>query len=124
MVCLLVVACSGSGPQSAESTDPASSQPVAESEPPLTQESASPSDVDFSAIQAQGDAATERANQCMEERGFVVERFPNGESSIEIPPGPDGDALLLDTWEECAELAGFPEPVVFSADDLSRMYDL
>ncbi|USQ81791.1 hypothetical protein NF556_09135 [Ornithinimicrobium faecis] len=124
LVALLLVACSGPDPQSAELTGPASSTPVVESEPAVTQESASSDDVDFSAIQAQGDAAVERSNQCMEERGFFITRFPNGESEIGVPPGPGGEEDLLRNWEECDELAGFPEPVVFSDDDLSRMYDM
>lgn len=31
---------------------------------------------------------------------------------------------MLENWRECEELAGFPEPSVFSDEDLSRMYDL
>lgn len=124
LISLLLVGCSGPGSQFAEPTGPASLPRVAESHPAGTQESASPSDADFSAIQAQGNAAVERSNQCMEERGFVVTRFPNGESEIDVPPGPGGEEDLLRNWEECDQLAGFPEPVVFSEDDLSRMYDL
>lgn len=124
LVCLLVTACSGAEPQSIQPAGEASQPSTPDAGPGPSPESASPSDVDFSAIQAQGDAAVERSNQCMEERGFVVTRFPNGESQIASPPGPDGEENLLRNWEECDDLAGFPEPVVFSDEDLSRMYDL
>lgn len=75
-------------------------------------------------MQEEGAAANERSLDCLEERGFVVTRFHGGESSIEIPPGPDGERQLLDAWEECDAAAGYPEVVPFSDKELSKMYDL
>lgn len=81
--------------------------------------------VDRKAEQAAGELAQEQIAECMRERGFVVGQDAQGRAtSYEIPPGPDGDAQLLDALAECQEGVTLPSHVPASDEELSGLYDL
>lgn len=80
--------------------------------------------VDRQAEQAAGELAQERIAECMSERGFVVGQDADGRDYFDIPPGPEGDAQLLEALTECQEGQVLPAPVSASEEELRGLYDL
>lgn len=80
--------------------------------------------VDREALQQAGEEAQDRKFSCLEERGFRVDRAPDGSATIHQPEGDTDGEVTRQAMMECEELAAFPELVPLTDEELDGMYGL
>lgn len=86
------------------------------------EESESAPPLDRAAELRAGREADGRFNLCMEERGFVIDRHPDGSVTISAAPGDTSGTLTHEAAEECQEEAGYPQIAPLSDDELKTLY--
>lgn len=80
--------------------------------------------VDRDAQQVAGEEAQDRMYSCLEERGFRVERAPDGSATIHQPEADTDGEITRAAMKECEESADFPELISLTEQEINGLYDL